>query len=480
MTLAGKVDGKNITFNKKTFDGFVNFMAKLGIGAANQFSQGMYTFGPFLSRNRQELEASYRSSWVVGAVVDTIAEDMTRAGTEIISSFDPKQITTINQAFERLRIWHELCNTIKWSRLFGGGLAVFLIDGQKPETPLKIESIGKGQFKGLLVMDRWLVDPTLGDVITELCPDMGMPKYYKVVGDAAAIPNMKIHYSRIIRFDGIELPFYQKKAENLWGISVVERMHDRLIAFDSVTQGAAQLVFKAHLRGVGVKGLREALSMGGKAEETVIKQFEYIRLMQSNEGLTLLDSEDEFWTQQYTFAGLADMILQFGEQISGATGIPLVRLFGQSPTGMNSTGESDLRNYYDNINKLQNNQIRVPLEKLYKIICASELGMPLPDDFVFNFNSLWQLQDKEKVDLAKNVGDSVNQSYNSGIIGRKTALQELKQSSRITGIYSNITDEIINKAEEEPEKMGELGGMPGFGNNPGEGGENENKKEKPD
>ncbi|MDI5448925.1 hypothetical protein MJL27_26670, partial [Salmonella enterica subsp. enterica serovar Anatum] len=36
--------------------------------------------------------------------------------------------------------------------------------------------------------------------------------------------------------------------ENEWGMSVVERIWDRLTAFDSATVGAAQLVYKAHLR----------------------------------------------------------------------------------------------------------------------------------------------------------------------------------------------------------------------------------------
>ena len=464
--LEGMVKGKNIIFNK---DGFINFMAKLGLGADNQFSGAHYAFGPFLSRNRTELEAGYRSSWVIGAVVDTIAEDMTRAGAEIVSEMKPKEITKINRAMGKLKIWHHLCNAIKWARLFGGGLAVMLIDGQRTETPLKLETIRKDQFKGLLVLDRWLVQPFFGDLVKDLGPDLGMPKFYEIIGDAMALPNMKIHYSRVIRFDGIELPHYQKVAENLWGESVVERMHDRLIAFDSVTQGAAQLVFKAYLRTIGVKSLREALAMGGKSESAVIKQFEYMRLMQTNEGITLLDSEDTFQTHQYTFAGLADMIIQFGEQISGSTGIPLVRLFGQSPAGLNSTGEADLRNYYDNVNKLQENQLRPELEKIYAVLSQSVLEMPLPEDFHFVFNPLWQMSDKEKVEAAKVVSDGVTGLYNASLYSRRMALKDLKQASRFTGQFSNITDEDIEKADDEIEEKADFGfgGLPILGKKPG-------------
>lgn len=449
------------SFLRRTMDGFHNFVASLGLNADNQFSQGQYVLGPYTSRFRIQLEAMYRGNWVAGQVVDTIAEDMTRAGAEIVSLQTPEQTKKINKAIGELKLWKAQCDCLKWSRLYGGAVGFIMISGQNPATPLRLESIAPEQFRGVYVYDRWQIWPSQSQTITELGPDLGQPEFYKVVYGGAPLNGQDIHHSRCIRFDGIELPYQQKFTENGWGESVIERLHDRLVAFDSVSQGAAQLVFKAHLRGVGVKGLREALSAGEAAEAAVIKQFEYIRKMQTNEGLTLLDADDEFWTHQYTFSGLSDIILQFGQQISGATGIPLVRLFGQSPAGLNSTGESDLRNYYDNINKLQEVHLRPAwAQKLYPILSMSVLGTPLPDDFEFTFNPLWQLQDKEKVDLAKGIGETVANLKNSGIISQQMALKELKQSSRLTGVFSNISDEDIEKADDEIQDFADL---PGFG-----------------
>ncbi|MFX6330891.1 phage portal protein, partial [Acinetobacter baumannii] len=70
-----------------------------------------------------------------------------------------------------LGIWDKLCETGKWARLYGGAIAVMLIDGQDLSTPLRIEAIGKDQFKGLVVMDRWMVAPPVGNVVTEYGPD---------------------------------------------------------------------------------------------------------------------------------------------------------------------------------------------------------------------------------------------------------------------------------------------------------------------
>ncbi|MFX8496860.1 phage portal protein, partial [Acinetobacter baumannii] len=80
--------------------------------------------------------------------------------------------------------------------------------------------------------------------------------------------------------------------------------------------------------------------------DALVEQINQIRLWQSNEGLTLMDAEDTYEAHQYSFAGLDNILMQFGQQIAGALGIPLVRLFGQSPAGFSATGESDLSNYY--------------------------------------------------------------------------------------------------------------------------------------
>lgn len=174
------------------------------------------------------------------------------------------------------------------------------------------------------------------------------PEFYDVVTTATGIPAWRIHHSRLIRFDGVTLPFQQKMTENEWGMSVVERIWDRLTAFDSATVGAAQLVYKAHLRTYSVEKLRELIALGGPAYEALLKNIDLIRQFQSNEGMTLMDSRDKFETHQYSFSGLDDILSQFAEQISGAVGIPLVRLFGQSPKGF-STGDADLANYYDRV-----------------------------------------------------------------------------------------------------------------------------------
>lgn len=431
-------------------DSFANFAARVGVGTDNQSSNSTYQFD-FISRNRIKLEAMYRSSWIVGQAVDVVAEDMTRAGIEITGDeVDPDDKERVYKALQRLGIWDKIADTIKWGRLYGGALGVLLIDGQNMATPLRAETVSKGQFKGIYVLDRWMCQPSLTEKVSDFGPHFGEPLNYTVMTSQTPLDGKVIHYSRVVRIDGVDLPYQQRFSEQGWGQSVIERLYDRLVAFDSTTQGVAQLVYKAHLRTLKVKDLRSILSAGGPMERALLRNVDFIRRFQSNEGLTLIDAEDDFGTHQFTFSGLDNVLLQFGQQLSGALQIPLVRLFGQSPAGLNATGESDLAMYHDNIKQQQERRLRSPFDVILDLTWRSELGSEPPEDLAHEFRSLEQMSDVEKATVANTVADAVGKAYDLQAIDRATAMKELRGSSHATGIFSNITDEMIAEAENDP------------------------------
>lgn len=444
--------GKSWNF---TTDSYTNLFTNTGIGTGNLSSGGRFDPNT-ISRNRMELEWAYRGNWIARTIVDAPAEDMTRGGVEIHSEDKPEDIEKLHKAAERMRLWHKLCQALKWARLYGGALAYIMVDGQDPATPLDLDTIGKGQFKGLMPLDRWMVWPITTDINTDFGPEFGLPRYYKLWPDVGTgLPITTLHHSRVIRLDGEELPYWQRIAENYWGLSVLEPLWDRILAFDSTTQGAAQLVYKAHLRTVRIKGLRSILGSNQVAAQGLVNFFNMVRIFQSNEGLTLLDADDEFEVHQYAFTGLGDLLLQFGQQLSGGAKIPMVRFFGQSPTGMNSTGESDWRNYYDNINGLQEDRLRPGVETLYALLYRSELGRAPKKVYTLKFSSLWQMTDEQSANVTATVAGAVGTLVDKQVIDRPMALKEVRQLSTVTGFGSNIRDEDIKEAEKQAEEMRE-------------------------
>lgn len=445
---------KTVEVSQNTADSYDNFSARVGMQQPNQHAASTYRAN-FTSRNRLQIEWAYRSSAIIGAAVDAIADDMTRKGIRITSEIAPEARGILESRFDDLGLWDSLNDTIKWSRLYGGAVGFIMIEGQAPFTPLRLETIGQGKFKGILPLDRWMINPNLTRRIKEMGPHLGKPEFYDVVTTATGIPAWRIHHSRLIRFDGVTLPYQQAMTENEWGMSIVERIWDRLTAFDSATLGAAQLVYKAHLRTLSVHDLRSLISHGGPAFESLLKNINLIRQFQSNEGMTLLDTKDKFETHQYSFSGLDEILSQFAQQISGAIGIPLIRLFGQSPKGF-STGDADLANYYDNVSTQQERRLRKPLRELLEILHRSEFGRSLPEGFTFEFNPLWQMSDVDRATVAVNMVNAMTTAVDTGLMTLKAGMTDLREKSDVTGIGMSITDEDIDNAEDEaPPNFGE-------------------------
>jgi phage-related protein (TIGR01555 family) len=452
LTIAGGYKtpehGKKLV-GSATFDSFVNFAHKLGVGADNALTSGSYGFNP-ITRNRQLLEWIHRGSWLGGVAIDIIADDMTRAGVDFMTEMDASDQEDLEHEITNLGVWDSLNEGIQWGRLYGGSIVVALIDGQDPKTPLRLESVGPDQFKGLTVLDRWMVEPSLEDLVTDYGPHMGLPKYYKVQSNAPALRGQVIHHSRVVlRHVGIKLPYQQAMTENLWGISVLERLYDRLIAFDSASTGAAQLVFKAHLRTLKIPNLREIVAAGGQVLNGLLAYTEMMRRFQGIEGMTLIDGEDEFEVQATSaFSGVDSVITQLAMQVSGALQIPMTRLFGQAPGGLSTDDESGMRTYHDSIQQKQRKEMTQGVLMTYKLTAASK-SIVLPPTFALDFASLQQLNDEKKAEVAGKVAEAVTKALDAGLVTQQTGMQELRQSSRTTGIFGKITSEAIEAADDE-------------------------------
>jgi hypothetical protein len=99
----------------------------------------------------------------------------------------------------------------------------------------------------------------------------------------------------------------------------------------------------------------------------------------------------------------------------------------------------------------------VDITKIYRCCAASE-GFDFPKGTSIDFRNLWQLSDSEKSDIASKVTETVLRAEESALVDKATALKELRQSSNVTGIFTNITDEMITDAENEPPPIPEMPG----------------------
>lgn len=444
----------------RALDAFSNVLARLGAGTPNLLEGTEYSLQR-MSRDFNTLNALYRESWIVRRIIDVIPADMLKNWITITSGLDPDVEKRLSFTLRRTQLIDKLKRGMQWGRLYGGALGVMLVkhQGYDLSQPLQLDWIMPGDFAGLLIFDRWNgVNPS-SELIEDISdPDYGYPKYYTVT-DPAGGGSVKIHHSRVIRFTGNTLPFWEEIAEMQWGASVVESIFDELRKRDNVSWNIAQLTFMANIRVLKMQDLGQLLAAtDNESQAELLRTLEAQNMLLNNMGMQVMDAADGLETHQYTFGGLADCYQQFIMDISGAAEIPVTRLFGRSPSGLNATGESDLQNYYDMIAEKQESYLRPILNKVLPPFIISTLGS-LPDDFDFEFDPVAEPSDKERADLAKCGTDNVVAAYNAGLISQRTALKELKQQSERTGVWTNITDEDIERASDSVEPPGEMGGM---------------------
>lgn len=436
---------------KRALDGYSNVPANLGAGANNLVQTANYVMERF-TWDYYTLNILFRDNWIAKAIIEKPANEMLKNGFSIHSQIEPDKIDKIMNIWQKTKTQNKFLKCLKWARLYGGCLLIPMIENQGDlSKPLDYETIMPDSYKGCFTVDRWSgVSPSieLVDDITD--PDFGQPEYYDV-SDNTTGKTFRIHHSRVIKMIGREMPYWEEIAETYWGASELEHVYTELKKRDDTSANISFLIFLANIRVFKMDGMSQMLSIGDQqAAQRVYETMKTMNHLMCNTGTLAIDKEEDFAMHGYSFTGINDVYESFMLDISGAAEIPVDKLFGRSPSGFNSGAET-LQNYYDTIDEKRETYVREPLEKIVKIITMSALG-EIPDDIEIDFNPVRRPSDLEKSDLAQKNAQPIFDAYAGGLIGKGTALKELKQQSDITGLWTNITDEMIQEAYNEDKR----------------------------
>lgn len=435
-------------------DGFSNPATRTGAGMPNVLNHTQYPLER-KSWDYQKLTALYRNHWVIQNMVNVVPQDMLKNGYDLVTTLSPDDLDKVWSLLRKKRVDTKLYEGLAWGRLYGGAIGVMLInDMQNLDQPLDHDTLMPGCFKGILVLDRWVgVNPS-SELVADLdSEELGLPKYYQVNLDEGSA--VKIHHSRVLRFIGRKMPRMEEQAEQYWGTSLIEHILPELEKRDNVSWNVALLTFMANIRVMKAPGVSSMMLSGtDAAREKLYNTVSAVNEIMNSNAMMLLDENASYESHQYTFSGIGEVYDRFMMDVSGACGIPVTKLFGRSPAGMDATGESDLQNYYDRIEGDQQTQLLPVLEKLLPVIFISSVGA-VPDDLQIVFNPVRRPTDDEKSDLGSKQTTAVVQAFTAGLISQQVALRELQQSSDMTGMWSNITDDIVEKADTDTQLMGE-------------------------
>ena len=422
-------------------DAFSNPLFRLGYGSQSPLEATEYPLTR-MTDNYALLNSLYRDNWVVQNVVGIIPDDMTKKWFAPAGAVGPEHLKELDRV-QRVTALRERVNEgLRWGRLYGGAAGLIMIRGQEGMLgqPLELESIYPGTFQGLYILDRWQgVVPGMELVFEGGEP---VPAYYSIT-DARGNTVAKVHHSRLVRFTGRDLPFLERVAELYWGESEVEALYNDVVKHDNVAANMAALTFRANVDTMEVQNLDQLFSVtSGEQQRRFWNVMQAQSVMKSNFGMQLVNRGDQIKNTQYTFTGLQEVYDSMCLDLSGASRIPVTKLFGRSPAGMNATGESDLRNYYDYVDTLREAKLRPILEKLLPVLAMSAWGA-VPDGLDITFPPLWTPTAKEVAEIAKTKSEAIVSGYQAGLLNVDTAQKELKKLADETGMFDSISEEEI-------------------------------------
>ncbi len=355
----------------------------------------------------QELSEFYEQNGVFARIIDAPAEEAIKHGFKLKDIKDDKLEHFINACLDELD-WEETAMTaLRWSRLYGGSIAVMLInDGKRLEDPLdwkKIKSIDD-----IRVFDRSVVTPDYTSMYSYDNQDpfktrgsrLGYPEKFMV---SSRTGTFTVHETRCLIFRNGQMPEHTTDGRYLfWGIPEYVRVN-RAVRDVELAHGLAPKMLDRSVQAIyKMKDLAQLLQAEG-GEDVVLKRLDMIDMARGILNSMVLDAEGEDYDfKSFSYTGVSDVINTSCNYLSAVSNMPQTLLFGRSPAGMNATGHADLENWYNYIERTQKRDVRTNLRYLIAVICQAGIHTREIDSVPhidIEFNPLWSMSEQEQTAL---------------------------------------------------------------------------------
>ena len=392
---------------KNRVDGWLNLLTGLGNSKTGRdkrmAAQAVFPGG----MDERQAEELYASDDIAARVVDLLPEEALREWIEF--KFEDHEVgDALQEVMEVLEVQNRLEDAWKDARRYGGsGIFLNVEDGELDLTkPLIMERVRS--LRSLVVLNRHELWNQTIDIDRDIkSPNFGLPMIYTIRprGQAGTTSlNLRIHHSRIIRFDGAKLPKQLFVENSYWNDSVLNRMENVLRNYNTCYDSAASIVQDFRAAVYKIKGLADLIAAG--KEDLVKKRFQILDQCRAVIGSTLIDDEESFEYTTGSIAGLSQVLQKMDDRLVASTDMPHSIILGTNVRGKmgEGSGENEKRDWYDHVKNRQKSVLTKPITLIAQIILNASRGPTAgkePEEWSFKFNPLWQLSDQEKAATRK-------------------------------------------------------------------------------
>ncbi len=333
------------------------------------------------------LSTAYRDLWLVRKIVEARADEALRRGWGLPEDTETPLFDHLNTATHTEGAFQRACHMADLKG--GAGLYIGYKETGGPEALLAPAREG-AEVAFLEVFDRFQLvgEQRVSDVDS---PEYDRPQMWRVTGTRRS--GLRFHESRMIRFPGAP------RGDNLttnaidrdWDDSILQAVWADVQRYGVFWQTVTALLQQNSIGVLTIAGLVQMLS--SKNQDAAEARVDLLNQTLSNNKLMLLDAakQETYHREVGSMADVPQLIDRLEVATAAAVGRPVAVLFGRAPAGLNATGESDMRLWYDSVESYRCRVIEPRLEKIISICERTPIDL--------EFEPLWSPTEKEMAEV---------------------------------------------------------------------------------
>ena len=429
----------------KLADGLRNALTGTGTGRdARSYS----TYSNILPMTQMDVANAYSGSGLMRKIVTIPALDMVREWRDW-KGLDEDQIAAIEMEEKRLGIRRKL-REVEVLRALGGGALILGLPGELSEPAPKPAG---NSLSFVHVVSRWHLSFTALETDARK-EGYGEPLMWQL---NTGTGQETIHPSRVIPFRSDTaamsiLPTHGTQ-DAFWGESVVKQVLDAVQDCDTARASFAALLHKARLLRIGIPGLYDMAASG--QDETVMNRLAILASAESLHNATIFDSGDSegkggevVQDATYSFAGAKDILNTYAEFVAAVSDIPATRLLGRAPEGMNSSGDSQQKDWNKKVRGRQELEMAPCLDRLDAYLVPSAIGTA-PEGAWYEFNPLDTPSEKETAETFKIYMDGLDKLVASGTVPDEALARGVQSRLTADGYFPELEAALAEMPDDE-------------------------------
>jgi hypothetical protein len=464
-----------------THDSIANYLTRQGVYGVDPGTTSRPSLTGRLSE--RDIQCLYLSEDLARRIVDEIVDDAIRGGfrardwrtNEMVYEAQPRPEHSADEEDpdfgpedEPLDIPGVLDEVCKAARLYGTAHALIVNGDSDMSTPLDPQNAG--EIFNLIALDRWECTPETY-VVDPRNKRFARPETFYVTptnNGGTVFQSPRVHYSRLIRFDGNKLPRRMRLENDDSNDSVLQVVWDALRRFLDTETAIATIVQRFETASIKIGGLNEALTSDDEGHDLIQQRMDLIHRSMSMLNAALLDADagEEYQRAYASVTGLDTIWDRLAHSVAKAAKMPMTQLFGMSPSGLSTDDEAGRANWRKQVASYQKDQLRPRLEYLFSILNGGQR-------VYVEFPPLDESTAKEAAEIDKMRAETEQIRIGTGVQSREEVREDLKDEGK-------IVDRPDMEPEDPAEKALEIAKATAAPAEGEEGEEGENGKESPE